>query len=42
MSQVWARSKWPCGSGDGVFAQLETKAGLKKLWFVPVQGKEPG
>mmetsp|Transcript_24998 Transcript_24998/g.54365 ORF Transcript_24998/g.54365 Transcript_24998/m.54365 type:complete len:322 (+) Transcript_24998:211-1176(+) len=44
--QTWMSHKWPCGSSDGVFVQLESKGPkrVRKLWFIEVGAgaKEPG
>eukprot|EP00967_Tisochrysis_lutea_P130674 scaffold226373_cov14-Tisochrysis_lutea.AAC.1 len=37
--KVWDKPKWPGGEKQGIFAQLETPA-VRKLWFIPTQGKK--
>ncbi|KAF5837564.1 hypothetical protein DUNSADRAFT_4199 [Dunaliella salina] len=37
--RVWDKPKWPGGEKQGIFAQLETPT-LRKLWFIPTQGKK--
>lgn len=38
--QVWKMKDWPCGDGDGVFVQLESRAN-KTMWFMGLEGRVP-
>jgi len=40
--QTWMKAKWPCGGQDGVFVQLESRAGLCRVWWIPVEGRSIG
>ncbi|KAK9829175.1 hypothetical protein WJX72_004328 [[Myrmecia] bisecta] len=39
--QVWKKTKWPCGLGDGCFVQVEAPK-YRKVYFVQQHGKKPG
>lgn len=38
--QVWAKPHFPAGDKPGIFAQLESPPAVRKLWFIPVRGKQ--